>query len=395
MQIIYDAVFAPWWNGEHVFVRNGEVCCSNWRTARTLDDVCICVGTIETSSRMNSMTLSLLLTKANAIMTEEVGAICCSFSTNGKLGWPTNHHNSITYYRCSGLNHFAEDCEYWCAAVHRKSTMLLMPQSQSHFIKMPEKLICPLASYERGTLYGWSIIDRVLHTAVVDSGCSQSLTNSLFQVDVLTADRKILWKQGVGSIKLCGQQWTHQSQCTDWWQEVIRVWSVPGYGCDQNIGRALVTELGKVHFCNAPICAGIRIKEPDISTEFNQNTKVWMSLWKWSDGNPPEKLQNQTLSISCLMSEVNTSVTCRSSWITSDLYLILRKILLPEKFSPTNGYSAKWQKEGIRLSRFKWAYWYIHNSYQHVCTETMCLYWKGQPTDTCTPITVAISNHNL
>lgn len=60
----------------------------------------------------------------------------------------------------------------------------------------------------------------------------------------------------------------------------------------KNLGRICIKELGEFQFSNLPICAALRIDEPDFSAKFNQSTKAWTALWKWSENNPSEKLQN-------------------------------------------------------------------------------------------------------
>ena len=37
----------------------------------------------------------------------------------------------------------------------------------------------------------------------------------------------------------------------------------------------------------------IRIEEPDFSAEFNEQTKVWTALWKWSGNQSPDGLTNK------------------------------------------------------------------------------------------------------
>ena len=60
----------------------------------------------------------------------------------------------------------------------------------------------------------------------------------------------------------------------------------------KTLDGVLITRMGMVKFCEeAPLCAVLKIYQPDFSVEFDQH-QVWTTSWKWSGDREPAKLQN-------------------------------------------------------------------------------------------------------
>ena len=54
-----------------------------------------------------------------------------------------------------------------------------------------------------------------------------------------------------------------------------------GYDAIKALGGVLITQSGTVKFCEeAPICAALKIDQPDFSVEFDRRKKVWTASSK-------------------------------------------------------------------------------------------------------------------
>ena len=58
----------------------------------------------------------------------------------------------------------------------------------------------------------------------------------------------------------------------------------------KKLGGMHIDERGKAHFAEAAPTLGatIELEQPDFHAEFDQRTKSWTVLWKWSGDQPPE-----------------------------------------------------------------------------------------------------------
>ena len=66
-------------------------------------------------------------------------------------------------------------------------------------------------------------------------------------------------------------------------------------GIIKKLGGVHINEWGKAHFAEEAHTLGatIELEQPDFRAEFDQHTKSWTVLWKWSGDQPPEKLYNR------------------------------------------------------------------------------------------------------
>ena len=75
------------------------------------------------------------------------------------------------------------------------------------------------------------------------------------------------------------------------------------WGFNMLIGMDIINMLGGVRInqsgdaifskMEACACTVIRIEEPDFSAEFDEWTRAWTALWKWSGNEPPDGLTNK------------------------------------------------------------------------------------------------------
>ena len=143
-------------------------------------------------------------------------------------------------------------------------------------------------------------IDRIV---LVDSGCTSSVVSRMLcrpevwkHTAILIAGRKCLLSHGIGSITLTV---TNRNPLKT---NVLVVNSKPlgfnlllGMDVIKKLGSVHINERGKAHFAEVAhnLGATIELEQPDFRTEFDQCTKSWTVLWKWSSDQPPGILYNR------------------------------------------------------------------------------------------------------
>ena len=66
-----------------------------------------------------------------------------------------------------------------------------------------------------------------------------------------------------------------------------------GYDAISALGVVHIMQTGAVQFQEkTPMCAALRIDQPDFSVEFDQHQKAWTASWRWSGNQEPAKLRN-------------------------------------------------------------------------------------------------------
>ena len=66
-----------------------------------------------------------------------------------------------------------------------------------------------------------------------------------------------------------------------------------GYDAIRALGGVHITQTGAVQFQEkTPVCAALRIDQPDFSVEFDPHQKAWTTSWRWSGNQEPAKLWN-------------------------------------------------------------------------------------------------------
>ena len=134
-------------------------------------------------------------------------------------------------------------------------------------------------------------------TALIDSGCSQTLVSKAVcrfwkrkSAGVLTANGRTLNCRGYGKIKV----------------EVDRVPAVEIealvvdkqlLGFDFLLGIDAIKLLGGVYLTESGLnrCAAISINEPDFSVTYDRRNKEWTASWKWANDRSPNELRNSVL----------------------------------------------------------------------------------------------------
>ena len=130
--------------------------------------------------------------------------------------------------------------------------------------------------------------------ALLDTGCSWSLiTRELChswekKADVFTIGEGALRCCGVGRVQL------------DNVEVLVADRKLLGFdlllGFDiKKLRVVYMTREGTVSFSqiDIPVCAAITIDKLDFHAEFDQNKKIWVVSWKWSENQTPPKLKNK------------------------------------------------------------------------------------------------------
>ena len=68
-----------------------------------------------------------------------------------------------------------------------------------------------------------------------------------------------------------------------------------GFDIIKKLGGVYMTRDGMVSFpqLDRPVCAAITIKKLNFHAEFDQNKKIWVMTWKWSENQMPPELENK------------------------------------------------------------------------------------------------------
>ena len=67
-----------------------------------------------------------------------------------------------------------------------------------------------------------------------------------------------------------------------------------GYDAIRALGGVHITQAGAVQFQEkTPVCAALRIDQPNFSVEFDLHQKAWTASWRWSGNQEPAKLWNR------------------------------------------------------------------------------------------------------
>ena len=273
------------------------------------------------SSRMEHMTLEQILARAQALMTEEVEVdepVAVVAGRRRVLRVPVAHLQPPTnrtqwqYSATSvevpitlpetagspGLNHKEHSWRYTASnkdMLHQvvwetRKGWEASTSLSSH--KLEEVL--PVMKVK---------IDGIDQIVLVDSGWSSFVVSGMLcrpevrkNTTIQTAGRKCLLSHGVGSITL---KVTNRNPLKT---NMLVVNSKPlgfdlllGMDIIKKLGGVHINEGGKAHFAEVALALGVTIEleQPDFRTEFNQRTKYWTVLWKWSGDQPPKKLYDR------------------------------------------------------------------------------------------------------
>ena len=151
------------------------------------------------------------------------------------------------------------------------------------------------------TIEAW--IDRKKYIAQVGSGCSWSLVTGLVwsprshqELNIMTTNDEIIHSHGIGTIMLAINNLNPiraDVLVVDRW--LLSFDMLLGMDIIKILGRVSINQSGEAIFNRTDPSAytAIRIKEPDFSAEFNEQTRLWTVLWKWSGNHPSNEIANR------------------------------------------------------------------------------------------------------
>ena len=139
--------------------------------------------------------------------------------------------------------------------------------------------------------------------ALLDTGCSRLLVTRVLchswekkKVDIFTVGEGALRWCGVGHVQL-----DVGSGCPINVEVLVADGKLLGF--DLLLGFDIIKKLGGVYMArdgtvsfpqlDRPVCVAITINKPDFHAEFDQNKKIWIVSWKWSENQTPPKLENK------------------------------------------------------------------------------------------------------
>ena len=284
---------------------------------------------LRTSSRIETMSAEQILTRARAVMTDNEGPaeLAAAFTRQTPSeSKARSDDKKFACYRCGGPNHMAKDC-----LQDRQET----PDSQMYKVRC--KICCFRCSglghivlqcqgnAKGGGGISISLLPDQLNTrklpsmkvrvdgqectALIDSGCSQTLVSKAMcrfwkqkSAGVLTADGRTLNCRGYGKIKVEVSQVPAvdiEALVVD--KQLLGFDLLLGIDAIKELGGVYLTESGKACFGGLNRCAAISIDEPDFSVTYNRRNKKWTVSWKWANDHSPSELSYsvQEYSVPC------------------------------------------------------------------------------------------------
>ena len=135
-------------------------------------------------------------------------------------------------------------------------------------------------------------------TALIDSGCSQTLVSKAVchfwkrkSAEVLTTDGGILNCRGYGKIKVeVGHVPAVDIEVLAVDKQLLGFDLLLGIDAIKELVGVYLTESGEARFWGLNRCAAISIDEPDFSVTYDCSNKEWTASWKWANGHSPSEL---------------------------------------------------------------------------------------------------------
>ena len=206
--------------------------------------------------------------------------------------------SNMICHRCNSKSHIAKDCQkcgtrFLCSKIGHWARDCLGNEtgqgiSASHLPHEDVNAALPAAS-----IY----VDREKCSALIDSGCSQT---------IIDADQYRPWRRADVDVmsRPCCSDWMVIVSTEEGSSAKISMLVVRGkpLGFDLLLGIDAIKTLrgmvvgptGSVQLGNKKIvkCAAISINESDFTATFKHWSWAWTVAWKWSEGHAPEALDN-------------------------------------------------------------------------------------------------------
>ena len=139
--------------------------------------------------------------------------------------------------------------------------------------------------------------------ALLDTGCSWLLVTRVLchswekkKVNVFTVGEGALRCCGIGHVQLdIGSGCPIDAEILVADGKLLGFNLLLGFDIIKKLGKVYMTRDGTVSFppLARPVCTAITINKPHFHAEFDQNKKIWVVSWKWSENQTLPELKNK------------------------------------------------------------------------------------------------------
>ena len=267
---------------------------------------------LQATTRVDDLPISEILARARAILKDSLTG---TESAAAAAQLPGRQEKGVTALRrcyvCQEPNHMAQDCPRWHGSPRSPKILICYRcKRQGHIARNcpgNERVFSTSLSprpHMNGALPAVSVqIDRVRQTALVDTGCTQTLVHKPCcqmwkkkQVPLLVVGGnssmccgESVVQIGIGNGPSVAVQALVVDEALFGYDLLLRLNAI------RQLGGMTMSATGEVKFpqCERLMCAAITLNKPDFHAEYNEAKRVWTASWKWSGDQPPVSLKNR------------------------------------------------------------------------------------------------------